>query len=213
MSGAEAVFVVGIISGVISIIEATKALYDVAKDAKGQPEAFRRVAARLPLVIEILHRAEKSTHKLNGTAQEALKTILESCKAKAEDLKKVFQKVIRKEDDEWYDRYTKAVGLLGKEIRVEYLMEGILKDVQVLICERLVGIATQGQEKEIEGAIQQMADMSSSLQDEAGNAGDFYKSSLEGTLSRKRKFAGLMTQDRPPRGGIVLSATSTKGIA
>lgn len=90
MSGAEAGFVVGLISGVISIIEATKTVYDTAKDAKGQPEAFRQVAARLPLVIEILHSAEGRTHTLDETAQEALEPILESCKAKAENLKKIF---------------------------------------------------------------------------------------------------------------------------
>ena len=49
----EAGTVIGLISGVISIIEATKAVYDAAKDAKGQPEAFRQVAARLPLVNDI----------------------------------------------------------------------------------------------------------------------------------------------------------------
>ena len=68
MSGAEAGFVVGLISGVISIIEATKTVYDAAKDAKGQPEAFRQVAVRLPLVIEILHSAKERTHTLNETA-------------------------------------------------------------------------------------------------------------------------------------------------
>jgi hypothetical protein len=103
MSGAEAGFVVGLISGVISIIEATKTVYDAAKDAKGQPEAFRQVAARLPLIIEILHSAKERAQALDETAQEALEPILESCKAKAEDLKKIFQKVIRKDDDKWYD--------------------------------------------------------------------------------------------------------------
>jgi hypothetical protein len=41
MSGAEAAFVIGLILSVISIIEATKTVYDAVKDAKGQPEAFR----------------------------------------------------------------------------------------------------------------------------------------------------------------------------
>jgi hypothetical protein len=168
MSGAEAAFVVGLISGVISIIEATKTVYDAAKDAKGQPEAFRRVAARLPLVIEILHSAEKKTQTLDETAQEALEPILDSCKAKAENLKKIFQKVIRKDDDKWYDRYKKALGTLGKGDKVECLMEGILKDIQVLVCERLMGTATDAQVKEIEEAIKQMNEMPSSLPDEAG---------------------------------------------
>jgi hypothetical protein len=47
-------------------------------------------------------------------------------------------------------------------------MEGILKDIQVLACERLMGTATEAQEKEIEEAIKQMDEMPSSLQDEGG---------------------------------------------
>jgi hypothetical protein len=96
MSGAEAAFVVGLISGVISIIEATKTVYDAAKDAKGQPEVFRQAAARLPLVIEILHSAEERAQALHETAQEALEPILESCKAKAETLKKFSKRLFER---------------------------------------------------------------------------------------------------------------------
>jgi F0F1-type ATP synthase delta subunit len=123
MSGAEAGFVVGLIASVISIIEATKTVYNAAKDAKGQPEAFRQVAARLPLANEILHSAKERTQTLNESAQEALEPILESCKVKAENLQKIFQKVIRKDDDKWYDRYKKALGTLGKEGKVECLCQ------------------------------------------------------------------------------------------
>ena len=168
MSSAEAGLVVGLISGVISIIKAAKSVYDAAKDAKGQPEAFRQVDARLPLVIEILHIAEEKAKMLDEMAQEELKPILESCKAKAENLEKIFQEVIRKSDDKWYDRYKKALGTLGKECKVESLMEGILKDIRVLACEKLMGIATDAQMKEIEEAIKQMNKMPSSLPDEAG---------------------------------------------
>jgi len=170
MSGTEAAFVVGLISGVISIIEATKTAYDAAKDAKGQPEAFRQVAARLPLVTRILYKAKEGTQTLDETAQEALEPTLESCKAKSEALQKIFQKVVRKDDDKWYDRYKKAVGTLGKQGRVEGLMDGILKDIHVLACEKLMGTATSAEVKEIEEAMKQMKDMPSSLQDETGDA-------------------------------------------
>ena len=93
MSGAEAAFVFGLISGVISICEATKAIYEAAKDAKGQPEAFRQVHAQLGLVIAILDRTKESAKKVDETSQEALEPILESCKAKAENLRKYFRKL------------------------------------------------------------------------------------------------------------------------
>ena len=164
----EAGTVIGLISGVISIIEATRTVYDAAKDAKGQPEAFRQVAARLPLVGEILQSAKERTQTLDESAWEALKPIIKSCRAKAEDLEKLFQEVIRKDDDKWYDRYKKAVGTLGKGDKVECLMEGILKDIQALACERLMGTATDTQIKELEEAIKEMNEMLPSLPDEAG---------------------------------------------
>jgi hypothetical protein len=167
MSGAEAGFVVGLITSVISITEATKTVYNAAKDTKGRPEAFRQVAARLPLVIEILHSAKARAQALDETAEETLEPILKSCKAKAEKLQEIFQKVIGKDNDKGYDRYKKALGTLGKGDKVECLMEGILKDIQVLVCERLMGIATEAQVKEIEEAMKQMNEMPSSLPDEA----------------------------------------------
>jgi len=104
MSGTEAGCVVGSISGVISTLEATKTVYDAAKDAKSQSEAFYQVAVRLPLVIKILHSAEERARALDETTQETLEVIMESCKAKAETLKKIFQNFFQKVDDKCYDR-------------------------------------------------------------------------------------------------------------
>ncbi|KAH8746434.1 hypothetical protein BGZ57DRAFT_862241 [Hyaloscypha finlandica] len=131
MSGAEAGFVIGLISGVILIIEL---------------EAFRQVAVRLPLVIEILRSAKERASALEEMALEALEHTLESCKAKAENLKKIFQKVIWKDDDKWYNQYKEAL---------------------MLIYERLKGTAIETQVKEIKEAIKQMNEMPSSLPDEA----------------------------------------------
>lgn len=46
--------------------------------------------------------------------------------------------------------------ILGIGNKVQCLMEGILKDIQVLVCERLKGAATGAQVKEIEEAIKPM---------------------------------------------------------
>lgn len=169
MAGAEAGVVIGLIAGVIAIIEAAKTVYDAAGDAKGQPEAFRQMAAQLPLVIEILRSAEKRASTLDETAMDAIEQTLESCKAKAETLKKIFQKVIRKDDDKWFDRYKKALSTLGKGDKVECLMEGILKDTQLLACEKLMGIATEAQANELEEGIKEMKEMPSSLPEETGS--------------------------------------------
>lgn len=166
---AEAGFVISLISGMISIIEATKNVYDAAQDAQGQPRAFGQVAARLPLVNQILHGARLRVHELDEAEQEALEPALESCKTKAETLQKIFQKVARKDDAKWYDRYRKAVGALGKQSKVECLMADILKDIDILACEKLVGAATSVEMKEIKEAIKQMKDMPPSLEDETRN--------------------------------------------
>jgi hypothetical protein len=143
MSGAEAGFIIGLISGVISIIEAAKTVYDAAGEAKGQLEVFSQVAARLPLVIEILRSAEERVSALDETVLDAIEHTLELCKAKPENLNKIFQKAIRKDDDKWFDRYKKALSTLGKGSKVEDLMEEMLKDTQLLACEKLMGIVTE----------------------------------------------------------------------
>jgi hypothetical protein len=184
MSGAEAGFVIGLISGVISIIEAAKTVYDAAGDAKGQPEAFRQVAARLPLVVDILRSAEGRAPELDDTTLDAIEQTLESCKTKAENLKKIFQKTIRKDDDKWFDRYKKALSTLGKGDKVECLMEGILKDTQLLACEKLMGIATESQVKELEEGIEEMKELPSSLPEEIGSVNQKHSGSGDNIAHR-----------------------------
>jgi hypothetical protein len=86
----EARTIPGLIPGVISIINVARTVYDATKDAKGQLEAFRQVAARLPLVNDIFNSVRGSTQTLDESTREALKLILESCKAKGKNLEKVF---------------------------------------------------------------------------------------------------------------------------
>jgi hypothetical protein len=161
----EAGAVLSLLSGLITIIDATKTIYDGAKDTKGQPDAFRQIAARLPLVETVLQRAEAKTRTLRESEQDALKPLLASCTTKAEDLHKIFEKVVHRDDDNWHSRYKKAFSAMKKGVRVELLMEGILKDIQVLACSEL-GTATENEQKELDDAIKEM---DSSLQDEADN--------------------------------------------
>jgi hypothetical protein len=164
----EAGAVLSLISGLITIIDATKTIYDGAKDTKGQPDAFRQVAARLPLVEAVLRRAEAKTITLRESEQDALRPLLASCKTKAEDLHKIFEKVVHRDDDKWHDRYKKAFSAMKKGVRVELLMEGILKDVQVLACRELE-TATDDEQKQLDDAIKEMEEIYSSLQEEADN--------------------------------------------
>ncbi|KAH8760811.1 WD40-repeat-containing domain protein [Hyaloscypha finlandica] len=140
MSGANAHFIAGFISRVISTTKATKAVYDAAKDAEGQPEEFRQVAARLPLIIVFLQIAEEKTQALDKTALRDLERVLKSCKAKAEALENSFQRVVRKDINKWGNRYKKILYRFGEDNVEEYLDDEILADSQVLdeVCKRLI---------------------------------------------------------------------------
>lgn len=65
---AEVAFVVGLVASVIGIIDGVKTVWDSVKNPKGQPEAFRQVAARLPLVLSILENVKLEAKKLDETA-------------------------------------------------------------------------------------------------------------------------------------------------
>lgn len=174
---AEVAFVVGLVASVIGIIDGVKTVWDAAKDPKGQPEAFRQVAARLPLVLSILEKAKSEANKLDEAAQEDLEKVLESCKEKAEKLNKIFKKVLPGDEDGRLDRYRKAVSAPFKGGRVEELMEGILRDAQLIATDKLMGVATEEQVKELADAITEMKEMPSSLNDEIGSVSQTHSGS------------------------------------
>ncbi|KAK4140202.1 putative HET containing-domain vegetative incompatibility protein [Dichotomopilus funicola] len=124
MSGAE---VIGIISGVIAIIDATAKIYSAANDASGLPEAFRDIATRLPLVCKTLQTVSGN---LNNTIPdeeccEAIKPVLQRCESRATQLEKIFKDVIPQADASRMERYALAALTWGKGDTVESLMKGI----------------------------------------------------------------------------------------
>lgn len=167
MSGAEIGAVIGLISGIISIIDATKKVYDAAKDKHGLHTAFRDVASKLPLVHDTLKSANTSLRRSDlETTPESFKTISESCKFKADQLHGVFQKVMPQEGESRLERYYKAVRAIGKGGRVETLMKGILEDLQLLSVNRVVKLATEQQVKELKEAIEAVSALEPSVPDE-----------------------------------------------
>ncbi len=129
-----------------------------AQDKRGQPEAFRQVAARLPLIIDILRRAEKMA-AADKTTLETSKKLLESCKLKAEEVRHIFEKVARTDSESWYIRYRKAIVSLQEENTIEYLIEGILTDIRLFANGREL--------RALEDLITEMREMPDSLPLEA----------------------------------------------
>ena len=169
MSGAEALAILGIISSVISIVDGTKQVYDAASNTNGLPEAFREVAARLPIARDILDSAKRHI-KGGGTNEDsykAAKDVVEDCQARAQKLEKIFQDVIPADGASRAGRYISAVKTVGKGNRVETLMKGILEDLQLLAIKHGMVTERDTREKELARAIKEVAALQPSLPEHA----------------------------------------------
>jgi hypothetical protein len=165
MSGAEASLVLGIVSSIITIIDKAKDVFDAVKDAKGQPEAFREVAGRLPIVQGILVAAEKRI-KEDDVGEESCKEVeptVKACKSKAKKLQDIFKKALPGPGASTMERYIKAVKMLGKENKVESLMKGILEDIQLLTSHQILFDMTTDQEEQLGKALADVSALEPSI--------------------------------------------------
>ncbi|RYP69543.1 hypothetical protein DL771_006058 [Monosporascus sp. 5C6A] len=112
MSGAE---VIGLISGVIAIVNATIKVHAAAADASGLPEAFNDVATRLPLVRNTLQTicGHLNTTNPDEESCKAMKPVLERCEDRAKRLEQIFGKVVPQADASRMERYWRAARTLG----------------------------------------------------------------------------------------------------
>lgn len=169
MSGGEAILVLGVISSIISIVDGTKQVYGAATNAQGLPEAFREVAARLPIVQNILDSAKR--HIEDGDADEdsckGAKDVVKSCEKKAKKLDELFQKVIPADSASRAEKYLLAVRTMGKGSRVETLMKGMLVDVQLFAINHGMTTVTDTQRREVAEAIKEVAALPASIPEQA----------------------------------------------
>lgn len=166
MSGVgEASLVLGIISSIISIIDATKQVYEAVEDEGGLPKNFKKSATKLPLISKLLEDAERY---INNVADESTKLAftptLEDCKIQATQLQEVFGKVMPEEGDSRWDRYVKAARTIGKGGRVESLIGGILDDLQLLAV-KFPEVTTPRGREQLAKAIEEVSKMEPSLPD------------------------------------------------
>jgi ribosome-binding protein aMBF1 (putative translation factor) len=164
MSGIE---VVGLVSGILTILETIGKLSDAIKNAKDLPPAFREVADKLPIVRDILQAVEKhlGTSSDQGP-DEAIKAVLKHCRDKAEKLEKLFKAVDPSEDTSSFRRYASMVRSLGKGHRVEVLSKGMMEDVKLLVQNHVAQAATEAQVAKLFEAIQEISSVEPSLAEE-----------------------------------------------
>lgn len=155
MSGAE---VIGLISAIISIIDTSLKVVEALDDASGLlPQAFRNVAARLPLVQDTLRTARTGLAEEEGKEDEegedtltvgprvALVKILKSCRDKVSALNDLVQAVKPAAGASGMERTFKAFKTISSTDKAEKLMDGILGDLQVLTANHAIKAATRAE--------------------------------------------------------------------
>ena len=171
MSGLE---VVGGISAVIGIVDASIKIYDSARKDLKLSETFQAVARRLPIILDTLQTCKNHLEPMRGSMPadvcEALEKILDACDEKAGKLRQIFEKVLPGGNDGWENRYLKVVQRLGKGNKVEELMASITEDVQLIVNNRAVASAKPDQNAELEKIIHEMRSVKSSVPEEESPA-------------------------------------------
>ncbi|KAK3302953.1 uncharacterized protein B0T15DRAFT_402363 [Chaetomium strumarium] len=161
MSGAE---LIGIISGIVSLAQASIKIYQAVDNASGLPKSFQDVFARLPLVQSTLEAAaagiaeeeEAGDNLASDRSRAALGKVLESCRDKAAALNKILRAVMPTAGAKRMERYLKAIKTTPNADKVENLMDGILRDMQVLTVSQVVNAPIRSQMKELIAAIERM---------------------------------------------------------
>ncbi|KAL2751848.1 hypothetical protein ACRALDRAFT_1083796, partial [Sodiomyces alcalophilus JCM 7366] len=212
MSGAEAATVVGLVTGIITLLGTIRSIHSGVKDARGLPEAFHQVAERLPLAQDTLKVIEAyiDDRIAHGDTCEAMRPTVEACKEKACRLEKIFEKVAPQPDASRLDRYRSVARLLGKGSRVESLMTGILADLQLLAQAhglRATAVTAAEVDGKLADAIRELAEAPPSLPEPEDDvsitqshwgsghniAGDFVQGSKIGSFSGTA-YLGPVTQ-------------------
>jgi alkaline phosphatase len=167
MSGVgEASLVLGIISSILSIIDATKQVYESLEDDAGLPTNFKKSATKLPLISKLLEDAERYINDVTDkSTKAAFIPVLEDCKSQATQLQELFEKVIPEESDSRWDRYVKVARTIGKGGRVESLVGRILDDLQ-LLATRFPDVTTLRGKDQLAKAIEEVTKMEPSLPDD-----------------------------------------------
>ncbi|UPK93046.1 hypothetical protein LCI18_003981 [Fusarium solani-melongenae] len=139
--------VTGVISAIITIIEASIKIYRTASEASGLPQSFRDAASRLPLVQDTLKLAVDglAEEALDAESQASLGAVLEKCTDRAAELLEIFQTVITPTGASRTEKYLRALKTIPQAEKVETLMEGIMADLQLVATNHAVKAATRKQ--------------------------------------------------------------------
>ncbi len=161
--------VFGIISGVLSAVATVGTVYDATKDEMGLLPDFKKTVALLSSLLDGIEGCVNE--ETDDTNIAALTPILKSCKAKVAQLHRILEKVGPVEGDSWTRRYYKAVRAIGKGGRVKKLVEGVLKDLQLI--EANPGYVSLIEQTNLTMAIEEVSELEPALPDVFEDASTF----------------------------------------
>ncbi|KAI7973072.1 hypothetical protein EIK77_004349 [Talaromyces pinophilus] len=198
MSGLE---VIGGISAVIGILDASIKICNSARNDKKLPETFETIGRRLPIILETLQTCKDHLEPIKDSIPadvcEALEKILDACDEKAGKLREIFEKVIPGEQDTWEKRYLKIIRRFGKGNKVEELMISITQDVQLIVNNHAVKSVKPEQSAELENIIKEMKSVKSSIPEEE-NSGMAFNSGGGAQTNNVNSGSGQQINNNAP---------------
>lgn len=167
MSGLE---VIGGISAVIAIIDASVKIWDGVQNDIRLSETFKIVARRLPLILATLQICHDQLEPIEETLPpdvvESFRDIVQNSKAQARLLRDIFEETIPGEDAKRLDRYRAAIRSVGKGKKVEQLLQSISEDTRVLASYHGVQAVRPDLTADLEKVIKELQDAEPSIKEE-----------------------------------------------
>jgi hypothetical protein len=137
MSGFE---VVGAVSAAIAFINTARTICEAAKDAGGLTTELKTISPQLALADGILISVKARGNALQDAAvDQAVMAAVNICKERSKDLKEIFQKIGKTEDDSLLEQASKSFRAAkpGRSSKVQKLMKDIMDTLHILHLHRM----------------------------------------------------------------------------
>jgi hypothetical protein len=155
----------------MTIVQAISSTYKEIQHLRGLPHEFSQVNQTLLVAQDTLYLVHDQLRgqALDESSRNDLQPLVSGCEEKAKMLQDIFDNVEKgvknTKDGSVLDFYRTFLLRLGKAHRVETLMQGVLRDLNVLGINQLFKTATQSQVVRLEEAVQQLSSVESSVPD------------------------------------------------
>jgi hypothetical protein len=144
MSGVE---IIGLISGIITLIDAAIKIYKLADDTTGLPASFQDATSRLPAIHDTLELASQGvrTDAASSPSDDGLKILLQACARRAAALRDILQVTFPQTRMSKTGKYLSALKIIQNAKKLDELTLGIIHDLQVLTAHQIVQSTARAQ--------------------------------------------------------------------